>query len=228
MRILSGENHPRVFCSQGNGGVPCAAPFQGRPEPPGVGLGLVDDQRLSLQRPASRSCLGPLGFPCGSDEQFALSASSCRGRFAFRQPFPRPFGHIPNLKRLRMPTSCAFRLEVFRMVLADQIQHRPSPKSASTRVVASMLPRQRRPRPVAGVPLSFRIGTSPSGHQAPPILRVPSRRRTARSRSRFFGQVAFRSRALWFPFGPNNIRRADPPGRFHCRGIGLSLLTPQG
>ena len=150
MRILPGENHPRVFCSQGNGGVPCAAPFHRRPEPPGVGLDLVDDQRLSLQHPDSRNCLGPLGFPRESDEQLALFASSCRGRFAFRQPFPGPFGNIPSLERLRMPTSCALRLEVFRMVLENQIQRRPSPKSASTHVEASMLPKQRWPKPVGG------------------------------------------------------------------------------
>ena len=176
-----------MFCSQGNGGVPCAAPFHRRPEPPGVGLDLVDDQRLSLQHPASRSCLGPLGFPGESDEQFALSASSCWGRFAFRQPFPRPFGNIPSLERLRMPTSRAFRLEIFRMALENQIQHLPSPKSAFTRAMAAMLPRQRWPKPVGEMPLAFRIGTSPVEHQAPPILRVPSRRRTARSRFRSFG-----------------------------------------
>lgn len=202
MRILPGENHPRVFCSQGNGGVPCAAPFHRRPEPPGVGLDLVDDQRLSLQHPDSRNCLGPLGFPRESDEQLALFASSCRGRFAFRQPFPGPFGNIPSLERLRMPTSCALRLEVFRMVLENQIQRRPSPKSASTHVEASMLPKQRWPKPVGGVPLSFRIGTSPAGHQAPPILRVPTRQRTARSHFRFFGQVPFGHVLSGFPLRP--------------------------
>jgi hypothetical protein len=88
VRILPGKNHPGVFCSQGNGGVPCAAPFYGRPEPSDVGRGLVDDQRLSRQHPDDRSRLSPPGFPCGSDEQRELSASSCRGRFALRQPFP--------------------------------------------------------------------------------------------------------------------------------------------
>ena len=31
MRILPGENHPRVFCSQGNGGFPALRRFTGAP-----------------------------------------------------------------------------------------------------------------------------------------------------------------------------------------------------
>ena len=227
VRILPGKNHPKVFCSQGTGG-PCAAPNQGRPEPQDVDPGLVDDQRVSRQRPASRSCLGPPGFPCGSDEQRTVRLK-LSGTLAFRQPFPGSCGHIPCPEGWGMPASCACQLEAFRSVPFDRFRHRPlSGERATARTDAPMLPRQRRPKPVVGVPLSIRIRTSPSGRRAPPILRVPFRPRTARCRLRDPGQVVFRSHPFGLPLGINAIQLPEPPGRTLCRSVGLSLLTPQG
>ena len=85
-----------------------------------------------------------------------------------------------------------------------------------------------RPKPVAGVPLSFRIGTSPSGRRAPPILRVPSRPRTARKRLRDFGQVVFRSLPFRLPcrFRRHPVTRPSRR-RTLCRSVELSSLTLQ-
>lgn len=85
-----------------------------------------------------------------------------------------------------------------------------------------------RPKPVAGVPLSFRIRTSPSGRRAPPILRVPSRPRTVRNRLRDFGQVVFRSLPFRLPcrFRRHPVARSSR-GRTLHRSVGLSSLTPQ-
>ena len=125
VRILPGKNHPRVFCSQGNGGFPALRLFRGAPKPRGVGHGLVDDQRVSRQHPVGRSRLGPPGCPRGSDEQRELSAPSCRGRFALRQPFPSPFGNTPIPEGFEMPASFACQLEAFRSIPANRFRHHP-------------------------------------------------------------------------------------------------------
>lgn len=209
-------------------GGPCAAPNQGRPEPQDVDPGLVDDQRVSRQRPASRSCLGPPGFPCGSDEQRTVRLK-LSGTLALWQPFPGSCGHIPCPEGWGMPASCACQLEAFRSVPFDRFRHRPlSGERATARTDAPVLPRQRRPKPVVGVPLSIRIRTSPSGRLAPPILRVPFRPRTARCRLRDPGQVVFRSHPFGLPLGINAIQLPEPLRRPLCRSVGLSLLTPQG
>lgn len=132
-----------MFCSQGNGGVPCAAPFYGRPEPSDVGRGLVDDQRVSRQHPDDRSRLSPPGFPCGSDEQRELSASSCRGRFALRQPFPSSVGYTPCPEGRGMPASVACQLEAFRLAPVNRFQHRPlSEERPFARAAGALLPKQ--------------------------------------------------------------------------------------
>lgn len=80
MRILPGRNHPKVFCSQGNGGFPVLRLLRGAPD---LGVSVPtwsNDPRVSLQHPDDLSLLGLPGFPGRSTEQPRLSGPSCRGR----------------------------------------------------------------------------------------------------------------------------------------------------
>ena len=183
-----------------------------------------------VQHPDDRSRLGPPGFPCaGQTEQRELSGLKLSGgaRLAAVDPLIRwPTLPVPGGRG--MPASVACQLEAFRLVPATGSNVHSPEERPSARAAGALLPKQRRPGPVVSVPLSIQVGTSPSGHRAPPILRVPSRPRTVRNRLRDSGQVVFRSRPFRLPcrFRRHPVARPSR-GRSLGRSVGLSSLTPQ-
>ena len=206
-------------------GVPALRPTKGAPN---LRMSIPAWSMTSVYpasaRPAEAVSVHPVSRVGQTNSE--LSASSCRGRLPCGSRSLDPAATFPYPEGWGMPASCACQLEAFRSVPFDRFRHRPlSGERATARTDAPVLPKQRRPKSVVGVPLSIRIRTSPSGRRAPPILRVPFRPRSARCRLRDPGQVVFQSHPFGLPLGINAIRLPEPPRRTRCRSFGLSSLT---
>ena len=186
---------------------------------------MVDDQRVSRQHPDDRGRLSPPGRRTARTVRLKLSGTLC---LAAAVPLIR---WLHSLSRgagnagLRCLSAGDLPFGSGEPVPTPSTLRREAVRSRGRRLVAEAI----RPKPVAGVPLSFRIGTSPSGRRAPPILRVPSHPRTARNRLRDSGQVIFRSLPSRLPcrFRRHPVARPSR-GRTLGRSVGLSSLTPQG